>query len=474
MKFVLALSTLALAANAALHRVKLIKNEMTPAQSYKETFEQFKNNKYFGQLVENNKEEHHRILNQGRHKIDIQDYMNAQYYGEIEIGTPPQKFTVVFDTGSSNLWVPSDRCFFTELACMFHTKYRHAQSGSYTKNETKFSIQYGSGSMEGVISQDHVKVGDLLVRDQLFAEATKEPGIAFLAAKFDGILGLGWESISVNHIPTVFHQMVNQGLIDEPSFAFYLNGEKSELVFGGKDEDHFTGEMTYVPLSSKTYWQFDMTDVAVDNESYNFCGDKGCQAIADSGTSLIAGPTAVIDKLNKMIGAKGMVTTECEMLAETGIPQIIEFLKNEIEPEAVCEMINMCPGNAVTCYACKFLAGKLKDALYTQSVHDGIEHLLDTVCEAAPNPVGESFVDCDKIDQLPVVDFSLGGRKFSLEAKDYVLQVSAGGQTECISGFMGMDMPNRPNFWILGDVFMRKYYTHFDAKNEQVGFALAQ
>eukprot|EP00122_Pirum_gemmata_P003538 Pgem_evm1s3198 len=283
--------------------------------------------------------------------------------------------------------------------------------------------------MEGLISQDHVQIGDIKIHDQLFAEATKEPGIAFLAAHFDGILGLGWSSISVNGIPPVFDNMLGQKLVDEPSFAFYLNGEKSELIFGGKDEEHYTGEMTYVPLSAKTYWQFGMDDVSIDNESYGFCSKGGCQAIADSGTSLIAGPTAVINKLNKLIGAKGMVTTECDMLAHEAVPTIIEFLKKEIDPETVCETINMCPGT-VGCMACKFFAGQLKKALDSGAIHDTIEHTLDGICEKAPNPAGEAFVDCATLSTLPTVEFVLNGRKFALKPEDYVLKVSSGGETE--------------------------------------------
>lgn len=136
------------------------------------------------------------------HGVPISDYANLQYYAPITLGNPPQEFKVVLDTGSSNLWVPSKEC--TSIACFLHAKYDSAESTSYKPNGTEFAIQYGSGSVEGFISQDTLGISDLKVKDQLFGETTKEPGLAFAFGKFDGILGLGYNTISVNQIPPPF------------------------------------------------------------------------------------------------------------------------------------------------------------------------------------------------------------------------------------------------------------------------------
>ena len=66
-------------------------------------------------------------------------------------------------------------------------------------------------------------MGGLVSMDQEFAEATEQPGIAFVAGQFDGVLGMAYPNIAVNEIMPVFNQMYAQGAVGKNQFSFYLN-----------------------------------------------------------------------------------------------------------------------------------------------------------------------------------------------------------------------------------------------------------
>jgi len=316
--------------------------------------------------------------------------MNAQYFAEISLGTPPQSFKVVLDTGSSNLWIPSSKC--TSIACFLHQKYDSYASETYKPNGTTFEIHYGSGSMEGFVSNDVFSMGDLTVRNMDFAEATKEPGLAFAFGKFDGILGLAYDTIAVAHVVPPFYYLLNEGLLDEPVFAFRVGRSEEdggEATFGGIDHSAYKGKLTYAPVRRKAYWEVELSKIRFGDDDLEL---DNTGAAIDTGTSLIALPSDMAEMLNVEIGAR-----------------------------------------------------KSWNGQYT--------------------------VDCKSVPDLPDLTLQLGGKPYVLKSTDYILNV----QSTCVSAFTGLDinLPDGGSIWIIGDVFLRRYYTVYDLGRNAVGFAEA-
>ncbi|XP_043423924.1 renin isoform X2 [Prionailurus bengalensis] len=243
--------------------------------------------------------------------VVLTNYLDTQYYGEIGIGTPPQTFKVIFDTGSANLWVPSTKCSPLYTACEIHSLYDSSESSSYMENGTAFTIHYGSGKVKGFLSQDEVTVGGITVT-QTFGEVTELPLIPFMLAKFDGILGMGFPAQAVGGVTPVFDHILSQGVLKEDVFSVYYSRNShllgGEVVLGGSDPQYYQGNFHYVSVSKTGSWQIKMKGVSV--RSATVVCEEGCMVVVDTGASYISGPTSSLRLLMETLGAKELSTNE--------------------------------------------------------------------------------------------------------------------------------------------------------------------
>jgi hypothetical protein len=141
---------------------------------------------------------------------------------------------------------------------------------------------------------------------------------------FDGICGMGFQTISVDDLPPVFNALVAQGQVTDPVFAFYLEstGNDGELTLGGVDTTHYTGQLTWVPLSSDTYWETPLSQWSVNGKPMT----TTTKAVFDTGTSLLTLPTADMTALAALLGASPTInpneySVSCTSIAS--LPNIV-------------------------------------------------------------------------------------------------------------------------------------------------------
>ncbi|XP_072336087.1 gastricsin-like [Scyliorhinus torazame] len=322
----------------------------------------------------------------------LQSYVDNFYYGAMTMGSPPQSFEVLFDTGSSNLWLPSIYC--KSQACMNHKRYNPNKSSTYYTNGQYFSIAYGSGSLTGFFGYDTANVAGITIKNQEFGLSENEPGTSFYYSKYDGILGLAYPSLSAGYATPVFDNMIHDNLVSSPLFSIYLSRKPTsqnggEMIFGGIDNSHYTGAITWVPVLQEMYWLIAMEGVLLNGQPA-FCS-QGCQAMVDTGTSYLTVPSQELGQLLQTIGA----------------------YKDEY---------------------------------------------------------GEYLVNCDTVGNLPSLTFIINGVHLTIPGSAYIQQVSGYCVVAISSTYLRAPTQNGL-FWILGDVFLREFYSIYDRGNNRMGFA---
>lgn len=340
-----------------------------------------------------------------------------RFYTILNLGTPPQQFLAALDTGSGNLVIPAKQC--NDMACEAHRRYDRFLSTSAkdvmrvddqesaavvhwppsTSSDT-MTLYYGTGKVFGRIVNDRVCIGPMtppgmnLCSELNFIvgeSMTQEP---FGLLPFDVILGLGLPSLSATTKFNIMGEFAEKEMLLHDRFAMWLalpsDGEDSEVTFGDFRTERMTSHIIWTAITNHPgstvrsgFWQITMTDVAIANTAL---GVGNHQAAIDTGTSMIAGPSSLID------------TIEAKIAVEQ---------------------------------------------------------------------------DCSNYKLLPNVGFVIGGTILNMEPEDYV-HIDQ-GKKECYTQFIKLDLPPpKGPLLLLGDPFMKKYYSIFDRDTLKMGFALSK
>ncbi|THG94139.1 hypothetical protein EW026_g7273 [Hermanssonia centrifuga] len=245
---------------------------------------------------------------------------DEEWAGTISIGTPAQSFLIDFDTGSSDLWVPSSSC--TSSTCKSKHKYTASSSSTGSKKSGTFSIEYGDGStVSGPIYTDTVTVAGLSVTGQYFSPVTTLSS-SFSGDPIDGILGLAWPAISNLGQNPVFNTAISQGKTTAGVFGFKLASSGSTLLLGGTDTSKYTGSIEYHSIDTSTgFWQATGAKAIAGSKT----AVSGFDTIIDSGTTIMYGPPSAVKSFYAAIpgsavydSSEGYYSYPCNSLPTVG------------------------------------------------------------------------------------------------------------------------------------------------------------
>ncbi|KAH8374855.1 cathepsin D [Drosophila serrata] len=323
-----------------------------------------------------------------RLRVALKSRQNVEYFGNISMGTPEQHFTVIFDTGSSNTWLPSTNCPKSNAACQRHRQYNSSSSSSHVQDGRNFTLWYGSGSVLGYLSRDTLHFAGVDVPDVVFGEVVFQQQTVFNAVSFDGLVGLSLGRLAWRNTTPFLKLLCTQGFIAECIFSVYLRrgpgkSPSGEILIGGIDKSLFEGQLHYVPIILSHSWMVEIEQTVAGSTKI---GDEA-GAILDTGTSLVLMPLKTYYK----------------------------FL----------ESVPVLLGN-------------------------------------------DNYISC-KLKSLPIIYLHIGGKVFPLTPADYLVEMVRGHEKICILAVA----PVKMDFWVLGDVFLWRYYTVYDATANRIGLAKA-
>ena len=279
--------------------------------------------------------------------------------GEVTIGTPPQPFTLDFDTGSSDVWVPSQQCDDSCDTFEGWRRYDSKASSTYQKDSSgqPFLTEYVDGEkVSGKFSTDVLRLGDFVeIENQVFGEVTSLEQYETCAIE-EGVFGLAF-AMAFNTYPQGATPLSNLATkLRHPIFSLYLDDQEdypsldlmdpadmqpdkhgnskhgnspattahSELVFGGVNQKRYEGCLSWHDLGQfslqdgstfQGYWDFKLDLVKLGDSPL---AAASTLALVDSGSTYVVGP---IDEIGYAAEQNKAV---CFNMKDNGDPDIVD------------------------------------------------------------------------------------------------------------------------------------------------------
>ncbi|KAJ0404231.1 hypothetical protein ATCC90586_008004 [Pythium insidiosum] len=369
-------------------------------------------------------------------RIPLTNVDQMQFHGEISVGSPPQCFSVIFDTGSSDVWLPDASCAACAGRRFDPSRSRTFALPAGAGADEPFELEYGSGNATGLVMRETLRLGGVLefpgVRIGRVRSATQR--LAQLHA--DGIVGLGLDGLAVFTRPGVLSSASLTA-----SFSIFINAlpghsPPSQLILGGVDDTlvapspspsppaalawHHFPVVPFPSASVLGFWALELQSLQLrererprDDPTPALDGHEVAAqgiAIVDSGTSLLLLPPRVFN-------------------------ETVAWLARHLRRHHQALLVPN--ARAVGGVACR---------------------------ECSP-------------DMFPALEFSLaqadgGAQTLALQGRDYVR--CDGEWCSPLLDQHALFAPNKgdeKDVVVLGAVFLRAYYAVFDVAHKRVGFA---
>jgi cathepsin E len=397
-------------------------------------------------------------------RIPLENYDQMQFFGSIGVGSPPQHFQVIFDTGSSDIWLPETKC----NDCAGSRRYHAAISRSHEALDEPFRLEYGSGNASGRVVREQISLfggADVLTLSKVHMGSASQTTKRLQRFQADGIVGLGLEALALITKPSL--------LKSDPRlqrFSIYINPlpgalPPAQLILGGVDDALPVAHLPQQANGSQVSWhQFPLVRYPSSRRTHGFWAIRlhrltvgSFDARSDSGSKqqLTGGGVGIV----AVSAAVAIVDSGTSLLLlprrafDATIAEIQQHLRVQHDRELRADP------HAVSGYACADCTAEMFPSLRFSFVTEEASARTQTLVLQ-----GTDYARCDDFICAPQLD--VHALFTSKKSKSKTQTPAASAMTTNVP--QGKD---HEDVVVLGVTFLRAYYVQFDSERKTVGFA---